>query len=59
MAHIKNQQMFHLIGKNAKNTACGLSNQWNDAKTLENFNKYLNDSYYKDCCCKKCQQSIK
>jgi len=59
MAHIKNQNQFHLIDSTGKKTRCGLSNQFKDALSLDKFNRYLNDESWTKCCCKKCQNSIK
>lgn len=54
MKKIKNQNIFHVTINNKK-TLCGLSNQWNDADTLQKFeNRLLNKSYIKFCCI-KCQ----
>lgn len=54
MAHIKNQNIFHLVDKTGKKTVCGLSNQYNDAITLERFENYLKDKSMIKFCCKKC-----
>jgi hypothetical protein len=54
MAHIKNQQKFHIASANNKTTICGLSNQHSDAVSKEAFLKYLADKDFKKHCCKKC-----
>jgi len=56
MAHIKNQNIFHLVSQDGKKTNCGLSNQYNDAISIERFNNYLKDKSFSKFCCKKCQQ---
>ena len=55
MSHIKNQNSFHLVSKDGKKTICGLSNQFNDANSIEEFSRYLNDKSLSKFCCKKCQ----
>jgi len=54
MRQIKNQQMYHAT-KNGQRTICGLSNQWNDALTLEQFHLKLQDASWTKYCCAKCE----
>ena len=55
MAHIKNQNMFHVVDTTGKKTKCGLSNQSKMADPVEKFNKYLQDVSLVKFCCKKCR----
>ena len=59
MKTIKNQQMFHIVDFSGKKTRCGLSNQYKDAQSEENFKEYINNPYYSDICCEKCRKSLK
>ena len=56
MKKIKNQQRYHAT-KNGQRTICGLSNQWNDALTLDQFNIKLQDASWVNFCCAKCQST--
>lgn len=58
MGHIKNLQRFHLVAEGGKKTECGLSNQYKDADTKEEFIRHFGMDRFRKWCCKKCAAKI-